>query len=187
MPKTWRILDESRESLAQGEGWPAFFPCGAVLVSCVAPGHRPNIIAVAGVAVCCRLPFTIGIAVCRQDLSPSTYRRRYSYELIRDSGEFVVNLPHAGLQDAVNICGSVSGRDVDKFARAGLTPAPAQRVRAPIIAECPVNFECVVRRTAELGSHDWFMGEVVVVHVDDEIAAGRARLAWGYLPRLERV
>lgn len=67
---------------------------------------------------------------------------RYSWRFLQDTGEFVIAVPHDGLKDAVALCGTRSGRDLDKFAAAGLTPVPSLHVRAPSIAECPLNIEC---------------------------------------------
>jgi flavin reductase (DIM6/NTAB) family NADH-FMN oxidoreductase RutF len=69
---------------------------------------------------------------------------RYSWRFLQDTGEFVIAVPHAGLKDAVALCGARSGRDLDKFAAAGLTPVPSVQVRAPSIAQCPINIECRV-------------------------------------------
>jgi flavin reductase (DIM6/NTAB) family NADH-FMN oxidoreductase RutF len=93
---------------------------------------------------------------------------RYSYDLLKQTGEFVVNLPTTKEAWAVDLCGQVSGRDGDKFTRARLTPERAAKVKAPLIAECPVNIECVVRHSYLAGSHEVFIGEVVAVHLDDE-------------------
>lgn len=94
---------------------------------------------------------------------------RYSFGLLQRYGDFVVNLPRADQVDILNYCGTVSGRTEDKFKAAGLTPARADNVRAPIVSEFPVNIECKVKNRISLGSHDLFLGEVVSVHVDTEI------------------
>lgn len=101
---------------------------------------------------------------------------RHSHGLIKEVGEFVVNLPDATQARWVDYCGMVSGRDVDKWAACGFTPAPASEVQVPVIAECPVNIECRMRQVLSLGSHDLFIGEVVSVQVDEAVLDGRGRL-----------
>jgi flavin reductase (DIM6/NTAB) family NADH-FMN oxidoreductase RutF len=93
----------------------------------------------------------------------------------------VVNLPTVGLVEKVDRCGTVSGRDVDKFATIGLTPLPASVVKPPLIAECPINVECVVRDVIEMGDHDTFVGEVVAVHADQELLDERGQVCLGRL------
>lgn len=106
---------------------------------------------------------------------------RYSYGLIKDSGEFVINIPSASQAEVVDFCGTVSGRDVDKFKETGLTPAPASNVSAPLIAECPVNLECRVRQIIGLGSHDAFIADVLSVHFNDDVLDEKGR------PVLEKI
>jgi flavin reductase (DIM6/NTAB) family NADH-FMN oxidoreductase RutF len=83
--------------------------------------------------------------------------------------EFVVNLPSKNLLEAIDYCGMVSGRKIDKFKRTGLTAVPASYVRAPLIKECPVNIECKVRAILTFGSHDIFVGDSLAIHADDKI------------------
>ncbi len=142
------------------------YPVPAVLVSCGA-GERANIITLAWVGTLCSDPPLVGISV-----RPS----RYSHGLIKETSEFVINLPSADQVRWVDYCGVVSGRDVDKWAACGFTPAPATEVQVPIIAECPVNIECRVRRTLTLGSHDLFIGQVMIVQVDEAVLDERGRL-----------
>ena len=109
-------------------------------------------------------------------LSVAVHRSRYTHTLIEEGGEFTVNLPGEELLAAVEACGSFSGREGDKFARAGLAREAAARVSAPLVAECPVNVECVVRRELALGSHTLFVGEVLAVHVDGSVSDGAGHL-----------
>ena len=134
----------------------ALYPTPVALVTCVDGSQRPNIITLAWVGVVCSEPPQIGIAI-----RPG----RYSHPIIEKTGQFVAAIPCEELLHAVDLCGTVSGRDVDKFDRTGLTPVPATKVSPPLIAECPVNMECLVRHKLSLGSHDLFVGEVVAVHV----------------------
>ena len=100
-------------------------------------------------------------------LSVSIRPERYSYEIIKETGEFVVNLTTKELAWATDYCGVKSGRDIDKFKEAGLTEEASNVVACPGIAECPVNIECKVVEVKELGSHAMFLAEVVSVQVDD--------------------
>ena len=142
------------------------FPTPVVLVSC-GVGSRANIITLAWVGTLCSKPPTIGIGV-----RPS----RHSHDLIESHGEFVVNLPRADQVRSVDYCGTVSGRDEDKWAACGLSRLSASKVQIPLIAECPVNIECELQRTLRLGTHSLFVGEVVAVHVDDEALDDDGRL-----------
>ena len=102
---------------------------------------------------------------------PMTYislrPERYSYDIIKNTGEFVMNLATERLVSAVDYCGVRSGRDTDKFAKMNLTPEPASKISAPMIAESPLCIECEVREIVNLGSHDMFVSEIVAVNVDD--------------------
>ena len=101
---------------------------------------------------------------------------RYSYNLIKESGEFVINLTTEQLLRATDWCGVKSGRDVDKFAACGLTAAPAAKVSAPLLAESPVNMECKVKQIIPLGSHDLFLAEVVACDVDESLLDEKGKL-----------
>ena len=101
---------------------------------------------------------------------PMTYvsirPQRHSHHIIKESGEFVINLPTEAIVKATDLCGVKSGRDVDKFALAGLNAEPSNLVAAPGIAECPISLECKVREIYSLGSHDMFLADIVAVDVD---------------------
>ena len=101
---------------------------------------------------------------------PMTYvsirPQRHSHSIIKENGEFVINLPTEAIVKATDLCGVKSGRDVDKFALAGLTAEPSNLVAAPGIAECPISLECKVREVTSLGSHDMFLADIVAVDVD---------------------
>ena len=107
-------------------------------------------------------------------------RSRYTYEMIEKTGDFGVNLPGKNLVDAVNLCGSKSGRDLDKFEAAGLTKMKASQISSVLIEDCPINIECKVYKKMEMpeASHDWFLGEVVQVHMDEGADADDAILYW---------
>ena len=134
------------------------YPVPAVMVSCQRPGERPNIITVAWAGTVCSSPAMLSISVRKE---------RYSYDMIRETGEFVVNLVTRDLTFAADYCGVRSGRDVDKFSEMDLTPQPSQHIAAPGIAESPVNLECRVTQVIPLGSHDLFLAEILGVTVDE--------------------
>ena len=140
-----------------------FYSWPLVLVTCADAEGRPNIIALAASSPCSYAPPTIGIAVAPP---------RFSHHLIAESGEFGLNIPAAAELEKADLTGSISGRECDKFAEAGFTPMASTRIAAPLIAECPINFECKVVHTAKLGSHDWFIGEIVAVHADGGLVEG---------------
>ncbi len=143
-----------------------FYPWATVMVSCISAEGKPNIITIGASSVCSSNPPTVGIAV-----NP----RRYSHGLIEAAGDFGVNIPGPEQVQATDFCGTRSGRDMDKFAAAGLTPQPASIITSPLIAECPVSLECKLIQTVSLGSHDWMIGQIVAAHVDEELLdeAGR--------------
>ncbi|MBR5486269.1 MAG: flavin reductase family protein [Oscillospiraceae bacterium] len=101
---------------------------------------------------------------------------RYSYDLIQKTGEFVLNLPVKKLVKTIDFCGCRSGREVDKFAKFGLTKEQANHVKAPLIAECPVSLECKVRSVTALGTHDMFLADIVGVNVDEQYLDEQGRL-----------
>lgn len=134
------------------------YPLPAVMVSCALAGERPNIITVAWTGTVCSSPAMVSISVRPE---------RHSYHIIRESGEFVINLTTEELVRAADYCGVRSGRDVDKFEEMRLTPLKASRVAAPLIGESPVNIECRVEQVLELGSHHMFLASVLAVDVDE--------------------
>lgn len=134
-------------------------PVPAVMVSVTDKEGKSNIITVAWAGTVCTNPPMVSISV-----RPS----RYSYQILEETGEFVINLTNESLVKACDYCGVVSGRDVDKFAKTGLTPIPMEHVHAMGIDESPVNMECKITEKRELGSHAMFIAEVVGVTVDDQ-------------------
>jgi flavin reductase (DIM6/NTAB) family NADH-FMN oxidoreductase RutF len=101
---------------------------------------------------------------------------RYSYEIILAQREFVINLPISSMMQVTDFCGVRSGREVDKFQMCHLTPEPAQTVQAPLIAECPVNLECRVTATKELGTHVVFEAEITGVNVEEKFLDSKGKL-----------
>lgn len=134
------------------------YPLPAVMVSCADKAGNSNIITVAWTGTVCTNPPMAYISVRPE---------RHSYQMIRETGEFVINLTTKDLAFATDFCGVRSGRDVDKFSEMKLTKEKASVVAAPMIGESPVNIECKVTEVKELGSHHMFLAEVAAVHVDD--------------------
>lgn len=135
------------------------YPLPVVMISCKRGDEKPNIITVAWAGTICSDPVMVSISVRKE---------RYSYPIIKETGEFVINLVNKDLVYATDYCGVKSGRDVDKFKEMNLTPAPSVHIHAPSIAESPLSLECKVVEVKELGSHDMFIAEVVGVTVDDK-------------------
>jgi len=134
------------------------YPLPAVLVSCGKYGEVENALTVAWTGTICTNPAMVYISVRPE---------RYSYNLIKESGEFVINLTTKKIVKAVDYCGVRSGAKEDKLKKMGLTTAKGNKVDAPIIEQCPVNIECKVREIKELGSHHMFIADVLGVNVDD--------------------
>ena len=141
-------------------------PVPAAMVSCGSM-EKPNIITIA---------WTGNVSSSPAKVSISVRPERYSYGLIKESGEFVLNLTTAALVRAADFCGVRSGREVDKFAQLGLTPLPAREVACPLVGESPVNLECRVCDVIPLGSHDLFLADVLAVHVEEELVDDHGRL-----------
>ncbi len=135
------------------------YPVPAVMVSCQRPGEKPNIITVAWAGTICSDPAMLSISVRPE---------RYSYDIIKETGEFVVNLVNRDLTFATDYCGVKSGRDVDKYQEMNLTPLPSRHIAAPGIEESPVCLECKVRQVIALGTHDLFLAEIMGVTVDEK-------------------
>ena len=136
------------------------YPLPAVMVSCADKEGNDNIITVAWTGTVCTNPAMAYISVRPE---------RHSYKMIRESGEFVINLTTEQLAYATDWCGVRSGRDFDKFKEMKLTRGKAETLEyAPIIEESPVNIECKVVEVKELGSHHMFLAEVTAVRVDEK-------------------
>jgi len=133
-------------------------PRHTVLVSCIDSSGRANIITLAW-----SMPVSMRPPLVAVSIAP----RRYSHRLIEETGEFVVNVPTIEIVKETLYCGRVSGRNVDKFKAAGLTPAPAKIVKAPIIEECVGHLECRLHQKIPAGDHTIFIGEVVAAYVNE--------------------
>ncbi|NHI83131.1 MAG: flavin reductase family protein [Candidatus Thorarchaeota archaeon] len=137
----------------------AIVPCPVVLLS-VAGKNRPNIITLSWVANVCSKPPTVVVGIRPE---------RHSHDMVREAGDFVLNIPSTKELEACKFAGTKSGREYDKFETCNLTPIPSSKVKSPMIEECPINVECKVRHVQNLGAHDLFIAEVVAVHLDKSI------------------
>lgn len=136
------------------------YPLPVVMVSCKRKDERPNIITVAWAGTICTNPAMLSISVKPE---------RYSYEIIKESGEFVVNLVTKDMAYETDFCGVKSGKDIDKFKELGLKEAESKIVKVPGIDKSPVNIECKVVEVKELGSHSMFIAKVVSVNVNEAL------------------
>lgn len=155
------------------------WPIKTYLITCGNTALKANIIAVS---------FCMPVAGQPPQIVCSIGKAFYSYELIKQSGEFAVNVPTKALQKAVYYCGTHSGRDVDKFKETGLTPLPARRLKAPIIAECIAHMECVVVGKLDtkpytnpdlkpnIANKALFLGEVIEAYADEACASGKLKV-----------
>jgi len=145
-------------------------PVPAVLVTVRGKNGEENVLTIGWAGTICTIPAMVSISVRKE---------RYSYELLKESGEFVINLTTEALVRATDYCGVRSGRDEDKFAAMELHKEKASKVQAPLIKESPVNIECQVEQVIELGSHDLFIARVVAVDVDEKVIDEKGRLDLG--------
>lgn len=135
------------------------YPLPAVMVSVGNKQGETNIITVAWTGTICTNPAMVYISVRPE---------RYSYQMIKESGEFVINLTTEKLVKATDYCGVKSGRDVDKWKEMNLHQVKAETLEySPLILESPVNIECKVVEIKELGSHHMFLANVTAVHADE--------------------
>lgn len=137
------------------------YPVPAVLVTCADENGKANVMTAAWAGTVCSDPVMLSVSIRKE---------RYSHDIIRRTGEFVVCLTTERMAKVTDYVGVRSGRDEDKFALEGelkLSRIPSQQVKAPAIAESPVCLECRVKQVLELGSHDMFLGEVLCTNIDD--------------------
>lgn len=134
------------------------YPLPAVLVSVSDKDGHDNLVTVAWTGTVCTNPPMVYIS-----LRPS----RYSWQMVKETGEFVINLTTEALAKATDWCGVISGRDVDKWKETGLTRGEPSAVSVPVVGESPVNIECRVTQVLELGSHHMFLAQVEAVQVEE--------------------
>ena len=167
---------KSTKKTLSGKPW--LFPRPVLLLSTRDSRGKDNILTVSWAGVACTTP---------PMLTVSLRKSRFSHAVVLARKEFVINIPTEKQREAVELCGTLSGKDTDKFAVCHLGKLPAAVVSAPLIAECPINLECRVVHVLPLGSHDLFVAEIVKTHanhnvitedggIDDTALEG---LAWG--------
>jgi flavin reductase (DIM6/NTAB) family NADH-FMN oxidoreductase RutF len=157
---------------------PWFFPRPVLLVSTRDRTGKDNIITVSWAGVACSTPPMVTVSIRKSRLSHAT---------ICETKEFVVNIPTSKQLNLVDLCGTASGKDVDKFSKLGVGKHPSTVVAAPGILECPINLECQVRHMLPLGSHDLFVAEIVNTHAQHAVLGADGDindealdcLAWG--------
>ena len=142
-------------------------PMHTVLVSCIGKTGKANVTTIAWAMPASNNPPLIAISISPQ---------RHSHTLIKESEEFVVNIPTLELLQSVYACGSFSGRSFDKFKKADLTPIPARRVKAPAIKECIAHLECTLENQLTTGDHTVFVGKVVAAYANSGIFTERYSL-----------
>lgn len=141
-------------------------PLPAVMVSC-GTAEKANILTVAWTGIICTHPALTYISV-----RPS----RYSYNIIKETEEFVINLTTSKMVRETDFCGVKSGKDIDKIKKCGLHTAPSFKVNAPVISESPLSLECKVKKTIPLGSHDMFIAEIIAVNVDGRYIDSKGKI-----------
>ncbi|MBQ9124163.1 MAG: flavin reductase family protein [Acholeplasmatales bacterium] len=135
------------------------YPVPAVMVSCQRKNEKPNIITVAWTGTICTNPPMAYVSIRPE---------RYSYDIIKETKEFVINLTTKELAYAADYCGVKSGKNIDKFKEMNLTAIDSKNVSCPSIKESPVNIECKVKDILELGSHHMFIAEIVGVTIENK-------------------
>ena len=136
------------------------FPTPVALVTTTNGTGQSNIITLAWVGIVCSSPFMVGVSI-----RPS----RYSHKLLGEVPELVINIPTENILRQTDFCGTVSGRETNKFSATGFTAASAAIVKPPLIAECPINLEGTVDKILPLGTHDLFICKIVASHIDEAL------------------
>ncbi len=132
-------------------------PMHTVLVTCVGNAGKPNVLPLAWAMPTSHNPPLVAVSI-----APA----RYSHTLIEETKEFVINIPTVDIVKETLACGKISGKTHDKFSETGLTPAPARKVKAPIIKECIAHLECKLHSQFKTGDHTVFVGEIVEAYAD---------------------
>lgn len=147
----------------------ALAPNPVALVSC-GNLEKSNITTIAWTGIICSDPMLVYISI-----RPT----RYCYDIIKQNMEFAINLPTANQVREADLCGTKSGRDIDKFKECGFTKSLSNKISAPYIKECPISLECKVKEIKHLGTHDMFIAEVVAVNVDEELLDENDNILFG--------
>ena len=160
------IKEDSKINKISWKAGNMLYPLPAVMVSLTDKEGNSNIITLAWAGTICTNPPMLSVSIRPE---------RYSYKIIKETGEFVVNLTTKELAYATDYCGVKSGKDVDKFGKMRLTKLASEKINSVAIAESPVNAECKVRQIMELGSHSLFIADVVNVRVDSRYIDEKGR------------
>ncbi len=148
------------------------FPHPVVLVTCINQEGKNNIISISAITTLSRVPVLLGIAI---------HKGKYSGELIKYSKEFVVNIPGKKFLREIDICGTTHGNIINKFELTKLSIINSNRVKPKLINECPINLECKVINILETGEDDFFVGEVIKVHIEEQILQGDKKVDFSKL------
>ncbi|MCU0723144.1 MAG: flavin reductase family protein [Planctomycetes bacterium] len=148
------------------------YPHPVLVVGSYDEADRPNLMTVAWGGICCSKPPAVAISV---------REATKTYHNVKLHGAFTVNIPSRRQVRESDWVGIVSGRDVDKFAKAGLTPVKSALVHAPYVGEFPLVLECRVLKTVEIGLHTQFVGEILDVKADESVLGANG------LPDVEKV
>ncbi|MCR4795011.1 MAG: flavin reductase family protein [Ruminococcus sp.] len=141
-------------------------PVPAALVTC-GTLEKPNVLTIGWTGIVCTRPPMTYISVRPE---------RYSHDIIKETGEFVINLTTSAMCRETDFCGVKSGKDIDKLAACGFHAVPAQKVGAPLIEECPLSLECRVTESKLLGSHTMFLAEIVGIDADEKYIDSKGKL-----------
>ncbi len=156
-------------SIPTREFWKAgnmLYPVPAAIVSCMDKDGNTNLITISWTGTICTDPPMVYISVRKS---------RYSYPMIKDTEQFVINIPTKELVKQTDFAGVRSGRDVDKWRELKLTGGKSSKVKVPYIAECPIAIECELVQVMELGTHDMFLAKVLAVGVDGKYVDGKGK------------
>lgn len=143
--------------------FPYLYPAPVLLISTREESGKPHVATICWAGILCSDPPLVGVSV-----RPT----RRSNKLLKNSMEFVINIPSTTSLKETDYCGFTSETDSDKFLTVGFTAVAGEKVKAPLIRECPLNLECAVKQIVPLGSHDLFIAEVVAAHADEKILNG---------------
>ena len=142
-------------------------PVPVVLISSRNNEGKDNVFTVGWVGTVCTRPPMLSISIRPE---------RLSYDYIKESMEFVVNIPHAGMTKEVDFCGVRSGKKIDKIKEMKFTMKECSNINAAYIEECPINIECKVKQIIQLGSHDMFISEVLSSHINEELIDEKGKI-----------
>ncbi len=142
-------------------------PVPSVLITSKNKEGKINVFTVGWIGTACTIPPMITVAIRPE---------RLSYEYIKQSKEFVVNLPSIDLVKAVDFCGVRSGKTIDKIKECKFTLAPSENIETPYIENCPIALECKLKDIIPLGSHDLFLAKIIAVHVEEDLIDSKGKI-----------